>query len=169
MKDKKLLLRLGGAVMGLTLFCGCSSTPEFDIYVSVDDGLKTMFGTLPSVEVDLVGINESEKQRILDYDIDNYFGYGNVLRASLERVTFKFSEDRETSQHLSSSDPVWEKWAEHDAAYLAVLVNLPYVMEDVKEDNRRILMPFDTEHWYEMQSGTHYFKITPLGLIEVKN
>ena len=102
---------------------GCTYSHNVNVYMSPE--LKTHYGYYPSLEVDLIGMNDSEKNWIESYDTDKYFEADNPLRKSLSPFTMKFSESDYGVQYLSRGSKLWNKWKDKGAKELYIIVNLP--------------------------------------------
>ncbi|HJE66301.1 MAG TPA: hypothetical protein K8V51_04475, partial [Campylobacter avium] len=89
------------------LFCACS---KYNITVYFSPDLKEEYGYYPSLELDIVGVNESEKRWLENYKIDTYFEVDNPLRKSLEPYTIHFSSNKEPEQLFSEHEKQWKAW-----------------------------------------------------------
>lgn len=153
-------------IVGLTMFLclifamtGCKAPKRFDVSVSLDaKSWEKAYGPiLPSLEVDLVGINNSEKGNWENYSVNKYFSPGDSLRSDADRVTLTFTnEDRETKL-LARKDPAWDRWIgkllsrqkHKDAKWLFVIANIPGIAQDLpgSQDPRRLILPLALKAW----------------------
>ena len=137
-------------VIGCLAMLGCKKT--YNVVVSVDEGSWRPEGNeiIPSLEVDLIGINKSEKSTWDQHSIGRYFSPNDRLRRDADRHTMTFGNEDLEPKTLSKKDDIWkEKWHAKGAQWLFVLVNLPGVEEDQPGDSdpRRLILPLDRDKW----------------------
>lgn len=141
------------------LFCACS---KYNITVYFSPDLKEEYGYYPSLELDIVGVNESEKRWLENYKIDTYFEVDNPLRKSLEPYTIHFSSNKEPEQLFSEHEKQWKAWNKKGFTELIVLVNLPGL-----DDNARKIMksikPTDIKSYF-LRKTHYYIELRPTGL-----
>lgn len=135
-----------------------SSKPKrFKIKVSLDlESWKREGDVIPSLEVDLVGINDSQKPRWENYSLRKYFTPGDLLRRDADLKTLQISSG-EIEKTLENNDAIWDKWLGNrrkgepgkGARWLFVLVNLPGIDDDMDglHDPRRIIVPLEANRW----------------------
>lgn len=142
---KHLLLLLGGAITLAS--CQSSAPSEYNISVSYDPITIERFRVFPSVEVDIVEANETTLKQLEQTEIDDYFDPANVLRDSLRKKTFYFSEEDCEKKTLSREDSVWRNWLEkRGASHLVLFINLP--RDGAKgPDMRRLTLPLAADRW----------------------
>ena len=112
MKIHCRIVRLGVLSFVLMFTLGCSHSPTMGKYtyrVTLDSALLDKnTNMMPSIEVDFVGVNESEIARWRSQDIDDYFtslpqipeALPQVFSGFLSRITM-FEEQRQFSAHVS--------------------------------------------------------------------
>ncbi len=159
-------------MLALVTLGGCSSGSggSTAVYVFIDPQIEESFGYAPSLEVDVVGISDSDKQRLEKYNIDRYFSGNDRMRTSLKPVTFKFSDDDMVPKAVNSKHRCWDEWGEKILTNIAVLVNLPLVEEDAKgtpEDPRRLVVPM-TEGMFNSRPD-RYFMVTEGGIVQLSD
>ena len=157
---RKLFLLLVGS---LTLTACQSSAPrEYNLSVAYDPITIERFRVFPSVEVDIVEANETTLKQLEQTEIDDYFDPSNVLRDSLRKKTFYFSEEDYEKKTLGRDDKVWKTWLEkRGASHLVLFINLP--RDGAKgPDMRRLTLPLAADRW----DGTDIeVSIIPAGLL----
>jgi hypothetical protein len=134
----------------LAFATGCSCDPvAHNIKVTADEGLRDSSGNMKSVEVHLVGVNPSDKQRWDSVRITQYFSPGNKMREGADKKVFQFGGSAATSQTLAASDPIWKTWLSSGAKYVYVLAFLPGGAEDQEgtRDGRRQVIPLGSCRW----------------------
>ncbi|MDO5532760.1 hypothetical protein [Sutterella sp.] len=166
MRMGKIVRTLGAAAAAAALLAGCSS-PKFEVGVRLSEDLRDLYGYLPSIEVDLAGVNPEEAERVNNYSVDRWFEPGNPMRASLIHKTLRFSEDAASPKNVPKDDPLWGELEERGSTLMAVLVNLPPVAAEGDGDPRRIMVPIRSEHWYEREGGSLWFEIAPGGVVRL--
>lgn len=157
---RKLFLLL---VSSLALTACQSSAPrEYNLSVAYDPITIERFRVFPSVEVDIVEANETTLKQLEQTEIDDYFDPSNVLRDSLRKKTFYFSEEDYEKKTLGRDDKVWNTWLEkRGASHLVLFINLP--RDGAKgPDMRRLTLPLAADRW----DGTDIeVSIIPAGLL----
>lgn len=157
---RKLLLLLVGS-LALTA-CQSSAPREYNLSVAYDPITIERFRVFPSVEVDIVEANETTLKQLEQTEIDDYFDPSNVLRDSLRKKTFYFSEEDYEKKTLGRDDKVWKTWLEkRGASHLVLFINLP--RDGAKgPDMRRLTLPLAADRW----DGTDIeVSIIPAGLL----
>lgn len=153
-----------------TLSISCTYSHTVSVYLSPE--LKTFYGYYPSLEVDIVGLNDSEKNWIDSYDINKYFEIDNPLRKTLSPVTMKFSEEDKSMQYLGYYSKYWNKWKKKGAKELYIIVNLPQVesngSEDKSQKSKPNILTFKIKSnifkWHKK-----YIEIKPAGVLLLPN
>jgi len=150
-------------IVGLILaFCfmitvgGCAK--RFNVSVELDNQswVRAYGQTLPSLEVDLVGINKSEHATWENYPVGKYFSPNDALRRDADRVTLTFTSNDREGKVLSNKDPIWFQWVGKKlsknkgkgAKSLFLLANIPGI-EDLPgdQDPRRLILPLQRSAW----------------------
>ncbi len=157
-------------VLAVTLalaLAGCSSVPSYDISIYPAQNLVEHYGYMPSLEIDISGLNNSELGRIRQTDVDRYFEPGNALRKSLSPLTLKFSEEDPAVKSVSGKDSHWDDWAARGSENIVLIVNLPESLGSPAEDGRKLIVPIVKDGWFSRNTGDMYFEITPAGLTPI--
>lgn len=145
-------------VMLMLIASGCcisNKSKAFNVNVSLDeDSWKTFTGgVIPSLEVDIVGINDNEKPKWDAYSPGKYFSPNDPRRRDADRHTVTFTDEDREAKELSRKDPIWkEKWLGKKgkgAKWLFILVNLPGIDQDHPEDSdpRKLVLPLACKEW----------------------
>lgn len=126
--------------IGLTALClgltGCSAS-NCDVEVYLDPTLKTSYGQVPTLEVDIAGVNAEQAQRLQNVKLDQYFTPGSPQRKSLAPLTLHFSEENLGPMILDSGDKLWELWEDRGAQFIAVICNLPEFLSLADDDDNQ--------------------------------
>lgn len=140
------ILLVFGTVLSL-VSCTSTAPKEYNIKVGYDPSTVDSFRVFPSVEVDLVEVNDTLKQQLEQVDIDDYFDPSNTLRSAMRKRTFCFSEEDNEDKTLAKDNPVWKPWLEkRGATHLVMLVNLP--RDGAKgPDMRKLVLPLAADRW----------------------
>jgi hypothetical protein len=138
MKKLKLSLFALGALAVLSL-TGCSTGPSaWNISITqVQPG---------SIQVDLVGVSESEKPKWEAYSMDSYWNNENDLRRGNALKLTHFLEFNKPWT-VSRNDPIWQKWFSHGDTELAIIANLPGNFPPGAGDPRLNFFPLDKGSW----------------------
>ena len=151
MQDRSFLsmLRITLCLCLVLPFFGCSSTPKpkaYNLKLSLDPALQGS-----TVQVDLIGFNESNLARYKTYSVSSYFGDpDDRIRNRSRKKQFVFGQGQPEEQILLSTDPIWQEWlVQEKALYLLILVDLPGIIEDQDSqlDPRRLIVPLDKKAW----------------------
>lgn len=163
---KKHLLTLFASAVTAMFFSGCA-TPSYNVEVYLSSLFKEQMKIYPSLEVDIVGVNENEAERFESCNVNDYFEIGNALRSSTPHATVYFSETDILPKLLKKSNPVWKKFGKKGAVKLYLLVNLPIEPgKGVAKDIRKMVIPLESSFF---GSDDRYFEITPAGINVLKN
>jgi hypothetical protein len=116
MKILKFSLLAFGALAILSL-TGCSTGPSAW-------NLEIRKTTGSSIQVDLVGVTESEKPKWEAYSMDNYWNNENDPRRTDALKLTHFFGSKEPWL-VPKDDPIWQKWFAQGDTELAIIANLP--------------------------------------------
>ena len=157
------------------LVAGCW-TPSYYVDVYLSPLLKETYKVYPSIEVDVVGADKNDAERLEACDIDEYFEVDDPLRRSTPHATLHFTETDILPKSVSTWDPAWDAFAEKDADQLYLIVNLPKVApkpgakkKAAAKDGRRVAIPLEPKNWFlqvvwPFYYRTRSFEITPAGV-----
>jgi len=150
---------IGSGLVGLVIiFAGCSSCkpggppgkPEaYNLHIRLDTALKDS-----SVEVEVIGVNSYDLERLKTYSINKYWQAGDPMRADLPKISFSFLSGNDLDRVFKATDPKWKQWAKSGVQYLVILADLPGVFQDGmigSQDPRRQILPICQCYW---PSGT---------------
>ena len=160
MQSRWILPALGFAVV--TLAVGCTHTPKpraYTIEVSLAPELAST-----SLEVDLIGANESLSQTLAGKSVSEYFRPGDRTRQSVNAYTMKFRTEDSGPQTLALKHEKWDQWLGTGAKELFVIAYLPGSFEDKPGplDERRLILPLMDDRW----EGTRIKIKLKRGLVE---
>ena len=129
------------------LAAGCSSMARLDVVVQLDVEQIKESGTVPTVEVNIIGINDAELPQWQGYSIDQYWTAEDKLRRGADKVIMKFGETSKIVQMLKKDGAVWDSWAEKTACHLYVVADIPGVSGKAGSDGRLLILPLDPKAW----------------------
>jgi hypothetical protein len=144
--NRSLAAAVLAALVAFTGGCGGAGMGKYNVTVVPGSSLRESPGGMPSVEVDLVGVSESEAARWKSYPINDYFSGRDQLRADADKKTLAFTAGSPGPQTLSAKDPIWQTWKGKQATELVILANLPGV-SGKGEDPRRLVLPLASNRW----------------------
>jgi len=153
---------------------GCSGMGRFDVVVTLDrDGFKGELGTIPSVEVNLIGVNQVEYPEWYRKSMTEYWEPDHPQRITAVRKGYAhvmtFGEEQPARQILYRSHQIWSEWEAKGSRQLFAMVNYPRVLEDQlgNADLRRNILPLEKQRWkgYFWGKRVIWLEITPSGLI----
>jgi len=149
--SKATLLVIGTFALAF-LAGGCAPGP-FNVEVSLDEkdtGLRDKTGTVKTIEVNLIAINDSELERWEQMSVNSFWEVNSPIRASAKKYVMTFGQERPSKQTLLETDAIWKKWIdERGARYLVVLGYLPWIQNDQPgaADPRRLILPLERGKW----------------------
>lgn len=136
---------------------GCCPITKLGVTVDLDPALRQKLAR--NMEVDLVVITPSQRDKWQDYSMTRYWDYNDAMRASVAGVTKKmiFDPAKPAAQTLPDNDPLWKTWLaganDKDAPELYILAQLPGSWEAAKDDapgnkdKRRLILPLGKCRW----------------------
>lgn len=143
------LLLLAAAASALFLGAGCKpKMGRYTVQVQPDTSLAGK-----SVEVHLVGVNNTDYAKWHDYSMTDYWRHNDPLRATAVEHGFakvmRFGQGLSPQQSLDSKDPVYNEWLSRKVQYLFVVTNLASSETDKagQADFRRAILPLTTSNW----------------------
>lgn len=143
---------LTGAILLASLAAGCSPG-AFNVEVYLDEtdtGLRDKIGAVQSIEINFVGVNETEYRRWEQMSMNDYWEPDNRMRTSAIKYVLTFGEGHPKKQMLKISDPIWREWVtKRQANHLFVMAYLPWIQEDSpgNADPRREILPLERGRW----------------------
>ena len=149
------------AAMLFGLFAGGCN---FTVVCSLDEGFRDAQGEMPSVEVHIVGVNDTEFEQWSSMSMTEYWRKPPI---SPEIYKMKFGKGLPNPQTLKSTDPIWNRWAKKKYKSLFVLADLPVAIEDQPgdADPRRLILPSDpTKHQWNAWTIRLLIKKPPSGI-----
>jgi hypothetical protein len=160
------------AAMALFAFLavGCCPVTPLHVTVSLDPALISGPDKLPGqMQVDIVAINPNEHQRWRDYSMTRYWQADDAMRKSAVVFTMTLDAEKNPSQTLSATDPIWGKWLaganEKDPPKLYVLAQIKKnwsAADDKPEnkDSRRQIIPLGSCRWDKNLGSPPSVKLT---------
>ena len=126
---------------------------------------------MPSMEVDVVGVNESELDRWRHYSVTQYFSAEDLFRKDADRYTMTFTDSDAKPKTLEPKDPVWKVWQEKSAQALVILAHLPGEHQDQpdQQDARRLIIPLADSGFSMKQASTITVVVKKSGLVSVSD
>ncbi len=138
-----------------------SAAKPFDVVIKLDeDSWRRAYGdVLPSLEIDLVGINDGEKPTWENYPINKYFSPNDHWRRDADRVTKTFTTNDRETKTFSRYNPIWGEWIGRPtilggsgtgkgAKWLFVIANIPGGQDQPgAQDARRVILPLSGSSW----------------------
>jgi len=128
---------------------GCGSFDPSRVTVKLDKSWYYAVDTLPSIEVDIVGVGANDVDLWKRYSMTRYWSPRDRLRTDAEKEygmhIMRFGHDKPLSQTLESDDPIWDRWYDADISTIFILVNLDNITDrEGDADPRRSIFPVET-------------------------
>lgn len=140
------------------LLGACDSAPRMGQYtfkVSMDSSMANSSGSYPTVEVDLVGVNDMSIARWRGMKVDTYMQPGNPMRQAAKdiRKTLYFSNADHGTQVVYFNDAIWNQWAASKSTSVFVVALMAMDAEDIGAggEPRVIEVPLTMEMWKNRQ------------------
>jgi len=152
MKTMNRVVLLAGIVVMASLAGGCDPGP-FNVDVLLDErdtGLQDKIGAVQSIEVNLVGVSDTDLRRWEEVSMNSYWEPDNKMRTSAIKYVMRFGEGHPKKQTLKVSDAIWKEWIKkRQANHLFVLAYLPWLQKDSPgdADPRRKILPLERGRW----------------------
>ena len=152
---------------------GCTGMGRFDLEVTLDqNAFQAELSTIPSVEVNFIGVNRVEHPVWSNYSINKYWMPENPQRVSAARqqqtAAITFDQQSPFRQVISRTNRVWDRWRAKGAMHLIVLCNYPRTSQDKPGDAdvRRVVLPLDKQRWAGYFWGRRRirFHVSPRGI-----
>jgi hypothetical protein len=135
-------------LMLLVTSIGCGPNRDMgrkNIQVTLDRSLGEG-GSMPSIDVDLVGVKPAERASWDQSDkISQYWQAQSQLRADLSPLAYRmeFKDLSNPTATLSKGNKIWNKWGAEGIKELILLVNMP----GAGAESRRAFIPLETYRW----------------------
>ena len=122
---------------------------RLNVTIMLDPALAKDPASIPTVEVNLVGVNKSELPQWKAYSMAEYWAPGNKLRAGAEKYVVRFAQTLPTSHKLERKAAIFQKWQKKTTSHLFVLADLPGVANPAPggSDPRRMILPLHPKAW----------------------
>lgn len=129
--------------------CGGKSMWRGNVEVGLDQALVAQE---PSITVHMIAPSKTEESIWSSVNVRDYWAPGNTLReGAKDRIKeFRFGPGDTKSKTLSSSDPIWSKWA--GAEKLFIIGNLPDAVAVARGDPSRTEIPLSAEWWKNVEA-----------------
>jgi len=162
MSRPKYLLPTVAASAVLLAAAGCTGIGKYNVRLGVNPALQSQ-----SVQVDVIGVNDTNYAMWEQYSMGQYWSPGDKLRVGSEgaKVTFYFGLNREAVQTLPISAEKWKQWKSQGCRHLFVLADLGAVSDAPGEaDPRRLILPLETHRWRGRPSNPIRIQIRESGI-----
>jgi len=166
---KRLLTRAVYAALicaAAGILFGCA-TPCYDVEVYLSPKIKDKYQVYPSLELDLIGVNQTDLDRFDSLSVNDYFVPGNPFRDGMDHVTVYFSDDNSGPKVVKRDNPVWGKFGHRNADRLVLIVNLPGADQyKGKKNPCRVDIPLERSWWRYLffSYETKYIEVLPGGI-----
>jgi len=160
----------------LLALAGCGTMGRFDVIVTVEEqGFRKTLGTVPSIEVHIVGITDVEYKEWAGKSMTQYWEPDDALRTTMVRKGYAhvmtFGDAQPKRCVLYRSAGAWELWEAKGSRNLFVLANFPRGPQvrdlEGEADARRRILPLEKARWpgYYWGKKVLWIEVAPSGLI----
>lgn len=136
------------ALLAAAILPGCTSIQPREIVVGLDPAAATA-PTHPTIQVDLVGLSDSERASWDEMSLSSYWMPGSERRAAVadRTIRIRFGSERTDPVRIPVDAGIWTTWKRAGATWLYVVANLPGGLEDRRgaEDPRRLAVSLETD------------------------
>jgi len=146
----KILTRLAILLAAIALTtAGCGTTKPRPVAWNV----SITKATPASIEVDLVGVNPSEKPYWMNsVKPDDYWKANSSTRQNAKKVSTSFKDGQ--TWCLNKSDPIWKVWFSYGSTELMIMANLPGKFPNDAFDRRRLFLSLGKKEWKPAKKET---------------
>lgn len=131
---------------------GCNSIRPREIVVGLDPAAASA-PSHPTIEVDLVGLDDAERKAWDEMSLSSYWMPGSQRRAAVadRAIRIRFGSERTDPVRIPVDSGIWSAWKKSGATWLYVVANLPGGLEDKRgaDDPRRLAVSLTTDEWAE--------------------
>jgi hypothetical protein len=120
------------------LCSGCVS--QYKVVVDFSPTLQGYFAALPTSEVDIAAVTDSEADEVKQAGVEKYFAPDAGMRERLLSQTCFFSLEDSGSFVLPSRAPVWQSWFLKEPSNILVIASLPHDPSMTPESDPRQLL-----------------------------
>ncbi len=141
---------------------------------------KEKTGLLPTVQIDVIGVNAIELQRWKTYPVSEYWTAGNTFRESAPRQSYIMTTRDPGPYQVGSWSSQRDTWKKAGATSLVIMADLPGAWKprpadakgpppegvhwyDPKNDPRRLIVPW-TQAAYGMFTSEVQIALRPEGM-----
>lgn len=150
-------------LMGIALLPACNTTI---LQPQVDAAIAPAYQGA-SIQVDLVGVNNSELAAWNAKPVDDYFTPGDIFRGAAAKRTLDFADGKEGGKSLAANDPIWQTWKAKGVSNIVVMADLPgYTIPMGGVDLRRQIIPLSSDSW-DKSPPVITIQVGPTGIILV--
>ena len=151
-------MRLSAGVMAaaalflMVVGCGPSKPKmqQFGLRVKADPSLKGTAEQMPTMRVDVVGVQAVELPKYEAHAVDQWFNYKDDLREGSKPFTKQLEFGPQVTEVvIERNDPIWQTWKAQGAMNLVVFANLPpgEKLANATQDPRKYVLPLDKKMW----------------------
>jgi len=123
MKRKQLLPFL---ILHFSFFILTGCVSQYKVVVGFSPELKGHFTEIPTIEVDIAAVTDSEADEVKQMGVEKYFDPGSGIRNRLQSQTCFFYREEQNTYVLPSRAPVWQIWKLKEPANVLVIASLPH-------------------------------------------
>lgn len=137
-------------LLAAAMISGCASANRHEIVVSLDAPLSRE-RSRPTIQVDLIGLDDAERAAWDEMSISTYWMPGSSLRSAARHrvVHFRFSPEQSQLYVVPIDSDIWKIWRKSGAKWLYVIANLPGGLDDKPgaADPRRLAVSLSSKEW----------------------
>ena len=109
----------------IAVLCTGCVTP-YKVVVDFSPELKEHFTELPTIEVDIAAVTDSELDEVKQMGVEQYFSPDSGIRDRLQSQTCFFYREAQNTFVLPSRAPVWQQWMLKEPGAILVIASLPH-------------------------------------------
>jgi len=117
-------LRVSLLILLFSLFCSCVS--QYKVIVDFSPDIKDYFTEIPTIEVDIAAVTDSEVEEIKQAGVEKYFAPDSGMREKLQSQTCFFYREAQNTFVLPSRAPIWQSWLLKQPTNVLVIASLPH-------------------------------------------
>jgi len=110
----------------LSSFLICSCVSQYKVVVDFSPTFKEYFTEIPTIEVDIAAVTDSEVDEVKQAGVEKYFAPDSGIREKLQSQTCFFYREEQNTFILPSRAPIWQSWNLKDPTTVLVIASLPH-------------------------------------------
>jgi len=118
-------LRLCVSLFAIAVLC-TSCVSQYKVVVNFSPAIKNYFIEIPTIEVDIAAVTDSEVDEVKQMGVEQYFAPNSGIRERLQSQTCFFYREAQNTFVLPSRAPIWQNWLLKKPTTVLIIASLPH-------------------------------------------